>query len=206
MYLSKMDAQEIVEELGLEYDKILNIYPYGSTVYGNNNEESDHDFIIVYKSALLPSGAFRDNAISNEDYTIQAVCYSRTGFQDAINNYEIGALECLFLPEDKVIQQRWTFTLQKFEIKQFAKKIIEKVSSSWHIARQQCIDGDTEYAKKGVFHALRILYFAIQIKQNNAITDYSACNELKSVILNDEDFKAKNYIQLRDELMEILKS
>lgn len=200
-----MNAEKIAKELGLDYSQILNVYPYGSVVYGNETKESDHDYIIVFKSALLPSGAFRDNAISNSDYTIQAVCYSRTGFIDAINNYEIGALECLFLPEDKIIQKKWPFKIQKFENKVMAKKVIQKISNSWFTARQACIDGETEYAKKGVFHALRILHFALQLKKNQRIDDYSCCNELKETIMSDRFFKAKNYIEYRDELISDLK-
>jgi hypothetical protein len=201
-----MNAEQIAKELGLDYSKIFNIYPYGSVVYGNETKESDHDYIIVFKSALLPSGAFRDNAISNDTYTIQAVCYSRTGFIDAINNYEIGALECLFLPEDKIIQKKWPFKIQKFENKVMAKKIIQKISDSWFSARQACIDGETEYAKKGVFHALRILHFALQLKENQKIVDYSCCNELKKTIMVDDEFKAKDYIDQRDKLMSELKA
>lgn len=64
----------------------------------------------------------------------QAVCYSRSGFIDAINNYEICALECLFLSEDKIIQKKWNFSITSWNDKEFVKKIISKASSSWHFS------------------------------------------------------------------------
>ena len=121
-----MEAERICELLKLDYSKVLNIYPYGSKIYGTNDEFSDSDYVIVFKSSLLPSGAFRDNAISSDDRTVQGVCYSRSGFIDAINNYEITALECIFLPEDKVVQKKMNFAITKYNEKEFAKKIIQK--------------------------------------------------------------------------------
>ena len=105
----KLTTEEICQELNLDFNKVLNVYPYGSQIYGTANEESDNDFVIVFKGSLLPSGAFKDNAISSKDRSIQGVCYSRSGFLDAINNYQINALECIFLPEDKIVQEKQKF-------------------------------------------------------------------------------------------------
>jgi hypothetical protein len=195
-------AEEILEELKITQE-VLNIYPYGSQVYGTSNENSDEDYIIVTKSAFLDSGAFKDNAISNHDYSIQGVLYSRTGFIDAINNYDIAALECLFLPEDKVIQRKWPFKIQKFDEKEMTKKIIRKISASWHIADIQAKDDQKDRAKKGIFHALRILHFGLQLKEHHKIVDYSISNELKRKIdfLPDYEFDTRDYIGMRDELM-----
>ena len=69
-------------EFQLKDDKILNIYPYGSIVYGNNTELSDEDFIIVYdwekeKSDSLQYGKFN------------ATIYNPKGFQKELDNHEI---------------------------------------------------------------------------------------------------------------------
>lgn len=199
-------AEDIIKELNITQD-ILNIYPYGSQVYGNSNENSDEDYIIVAKSAFLDSGAFKDNAISNEDYSVQGILYSRTGFIDAINNYDISALECLFLPEDKVIQKKWPFKIQKINNKDMSKKIIQKISNSWHIADIQAKNGQKDRAKKGIFHALRILNFGIQLKEKQEIFDYSVCNELKESINNipEESFDTRDYIKKRDALIKKLR-
>ena len=105
-----MTSENILSELNIT-EEVLNIYPYGSRVYGIATEESDHDFIIVTKGAFLKSGAFRQNAISSKDWMVQGVLYSRGGFMDAINNYEIGALECMSLEPSMIIQNTWPFNI-----------------------------------------------------------------------------------------------
>lgn len=191
-----MEAQEICKRLNIDYDKILNIYPYGSRVYSTDDEYSDSDYIIVYKTSFLSSGAFKDNAITSDDGEIQGVCYSRSGFIDAINNYEIGALECVFLPEEKIIQKKMNFNIKKFDKKEFFKKIITKASSSWHFAILAKKDDNIEYVKKNIFHALRILDFAIQIKEYGKIINYSSMNKLKIEIFQNDDIDVFKYYSM----------
>jgi hypothetical protein len=200
-----MDASEVIRKLGLDDEAIVNVYPYGSRVYGTATENSDYDYIIVYKSALLPNGAFRNNAISSEDRKIQAVCYSRAGFQDALNNYEIGAIECMFLPEDKILRKQWPFKNYKWDKKEMSRKIITKASDSWHNAKMRLCDDDLETSKKGLWHALRILLFGIQLKEQGRIVDFTEANSLRTKIFDDEDFNMKKWFAYRDELMEKLR-
>ncbi len=201
-----MGKNEIIESLGISEEDILNIYPYGSRVYGTNTEESDYDFIIVYKRSLLPNGAFRNNAISSKDRKIQAVCYSKGGFQDAINNYEIGALECLSLPKEAVVLENHVFQIHKWNPKEMGKKIISKASASWHLAAMQYKDEEIEMAKKGVYHALRILDFGEQIKDFRKIISFNEAQVLYKQIMKEEsDFKIKEWIPLRDIKMDKLR-
>ena len=72
MTLSVLD---ILNELNIT-GAVLNVYPYGSHMYGTNNEHSDRDYVIVMKAGRLESGAFRDNAISNHDRSIQGVGFT----------------------------------------------------------------------------------------------------------------------------------
>jgi hypothetical protein len=199
-------AEDILKALKVD-EEVLAIYPYGSRVYGTASETSDHDYIIVTKGAFLKSGAFKQNAISSEDKKIQGVLYSRSGFIDALNNYEIGALECLFLDPSVVVLSKWPFKLQKWDEKEMASKIIQKASASWHIGSQQSKDAFKAIAKKGIFHALRILMFGVQLKENKKIVDYAEANELKKEFdkLPEDMFDDRMYLSLRDELMTKLK-
>jgi hypothetical protein len=186
---------------------VLAIFPYGSQVYGTAGVDSDHDFIIVMKSALLDSGAFRDNAISNEDKSIQGVVYSRGGFIDAINNYEIGALECLSLPEDKVIFKKWPFKVNVWNEYTMIKAIISKASSSRHNADQQSKNGNKTIGRRAMFHALRILNFGLQLKEHQKIVDFGVCNkmyeEMKKV--KEGDFDTRDYYKKFDSLIKKLR-
>jgi len=198
--------QFILEQLGITED-ILNIYPYGSRVYGNATETSDSDYVIVTKAGMLKSGGFKQNAISNKARNIQGVLYSRSGFIDAINNYEITALECLSLPDEMLIKKSWNFKIQKWEDKAFVKSIITKMSASWFSADNYAKDDYKDLAKKGIYHAIRILMFAQQIKDNHRVIDFTVANEFKESIklIEDDDFDTRDYIKLRDELVLKLK-
>lgn len=201
----KYSAEHICEKLKLDLSQVLNIYPYGSRVYGTANEYSDDDYVIVYRTSFLPSGAFKDNAISSDDYMIQGVCYSRSGFTDAINNYQINALECIFLPEEKILQKKMDFKLQKFDKKEFCKKIITTASSSWHLGGLAFRDENFDSSRKNVFHSLRILDFGIQIKDNGKIVNYTSMNETKVMVDNETFFHPKNWHDKFIELSEKLK-
>ena len=198
-----LDAEKILKELNIE-EPVIAIFPYGSHVYGTNTESSDQDFIIVGKGSTLSNGAFKNNAISNSDKPIQGVMYSRGGFIDAINNYDIAALECLFV---EPILEKWPFKIQKWDNKEMVKKIIQKTSASWYVADNAAKNGNKKHAKRGIFHALRILNFAVQLKVYQEIRDFRVCNDLllKIKMVPDFDFDTRNYIQMRDNLMELLR-
>ena len=199
----KYTAEEICKELKINLSDVLNIYPYGSRVYGTDDEWSDNDYIIVYKRSLLPSGSFKDNAISSNDYEIQGTCYSRGGFIDAINNYQISALECIFLPEDMIVQNTIKFKMTKFYEKDFIKKIITVASNSAHHGKLSFKEDDVDNSKKNMFHALRILSFGKQIKDNQSI-DYSSTNDIKKELENDEEYNFRYwwdiFLKYSDEL------
>lgn len=202
-------VEQICQEFGLDSKEILCVYCYGSRVYGTHGPESDYDYIVVHKAALLNGGvAMRENAKTSEDGSIQIINYSRTGFKAAIEQFEIGVLECLFLPEQFVLQSKWPYKIDRFDKKEFASKIIAKASNSWHIALL-CLQDDDEYmAYKGIYHALRILTFANQIKDDNSIVFSSA----QDVIANMNHFEfskeniKKEWEPKRNELMEKLRA
>jgi len=202
-----MTAEYILKELNIT-EEVVAIFPYGSRVYGLDTEKSDYDYIVVFKKSILPNGAFRNNAVSNKDKSIQAVIYSRSGFIDAINNYEIGALECLSLDSSEVVLKKWPFKITKWNEKDMIKKIIQKASASWHIADEQSKNGFKDNAKKGIFHALRILEFGLQLKNNQKVVDFKSCNNLYLEFknINPEDFDTRNYTSMRDDLMGKLRS
>lgn len=197
----------ILKELNIK-GEILAIFPYGSQVYGTDKEDSDHDYIIVMKSAMLDNGAFRNNAISNKDWTIQGVVYSRGGFINAINSYEIGALECIFLPEEKIIYKKWPFKVTNWNEKAMVKAIIRKASDSRHYANMASKNGDKERGIKSMYHALRILRFGLQLKKHQKIVDFGECNDMykEFMAMEPEDFDSRDYFKKFDELVKELRS
>lgn len=200
-------VENIISELGIQ-EEILAVYKYGSQVYGTANEFSDHDYIIVAKPSLLNSGSFKNNSVSNKYYTIQGTLYSKAGFINAINNYDLTALECLSLPEENILLKKWPFKLQKWDEKEFVKKVIQKASASRHIADKQAKTGYKDRAKKGMYHALRILMFGKQFKEHQKIINFSESNDLYYRIMDieDEDFDTRDFYQMFDEFSDELKN
>ena len=201
------NTEEICSALGIDPNEIVNVYPYGSRVYGTADEFSDHDYVLVYKRGLLPSGAFKDNAKSSTDRKIQGTCYSRGGFIDAINRYDITALECVLLPKELVVQEKMKFGITKYNEREMANCLVAKASSSWHFARLAYDDGNTESCIKNTWHAIRILDFGIQIKLTGTI-NYSSTNELrKEMFSNYSTFDPRDYdkmfLRFSDELKKI---
>jgi len=201
-----MTTEHICKELELDINEIFNIYPYGSRVYGTQRADSDYDYIIVFKRSFLDSGSFKDNAISNKDRTIQATCYSKGGFIDAINNYQLTALEAI---STEPVKYNFPFKIQKYYEKDMIKKVITQASNSWFIAdklwsvRDQ--PGMMDRMKKGIWNSIRILKFGLQIKGWQKIVDFSIANEELRMIQEDEEFSPRKYIEYRDMLMNQLK-
>jgi hypothetical protein len=207
----KHTPEEIIKQLGIE-EEIVAIYPYGSQVYGTASLYSDHDYILVAKNSMLNSGAFKNNAVSNDNYTIQGTLYSRGGFQDAINKYEMPAMECLSLAPELVLLKKWPFKVQKWDNKEMVDNVIKLASASRHIADKQAKTGEfgefKDRAKRGMYHALRILMFGEQLKEHQKIVDFSASNDLhaRMMAIDDDDFDTRDWFELFDELAAKLKS
>lgn len=208
---NKFDAEQIIKELGIE-EEIVAIYPYGSQVYGTASMYSDHDYILVAKNSMLNSGAFKNNAVSNANYTIQGTLYSRGGFQDAINKYEMPAMECLSLTPEQIILKKWPFKVQKWDDKEMIDNVIKLASASRHVADKQAKTGEfgefKDRAKRGMYHALRILMFGEQLKEHQKIVDFTASNDLhaRMMAIDDDDFDTRDWYELFDELAAKLKS
>jgi len=178
----------ICTEFSLNPNDILNAYAYGSWVYGTADDLSDSDYILVHKRSMLPDGSFKQNAQTNENEDIQIINYSRAGFKNAIEYYEMSALECLFLPDKFKLQEKLKYKIDRFDIGEFVKKTIAKSSNSWYMATKH---GKANIYKKRIFHAIRILDFAFQIQTTNTI-DFSSAVKLKNFVDSIDDVKKLN--------------
>lgn len=171
----------------IENDNVLNIYQYGSHVYGNVTEHSDTDYILVVNEYF-----------DNPSPSIQI--YTKSQFQLALNNCEITALECFYLNESCILKE----TI-KFEFKVDLNKLRISLSTISNNSYVKCkkkliISGDYEpyTAIKSMFHSLRILDFGIQILTEGKIINYGSMNWLFYELLG-----LMNLYQ-RDELWQII--
>ena len=157
------EFESIILQLGLNPDKTINFYRYGSVVYKTENINSDNDFIIVYDQLESKKDIIKNN--------LQATVYSRDEFKKLIIEHEISVLECLFLPFGyKCEREYFPFKLDK---KQLRVAISSKASNSFVKAKKKLDQGDIYIGQKSLFHSLRILLFGIQIAKFGKINDFT---------------------------------
>ena len=162
-----------------EIDSLLNIYKFGSHVYGSNDENSDEDYIVVAREY------FPAKDVNLHVFTVNQ-------FQDLLNDCDIQMLECFFLLDPKCIIKelhKFDFTLDKSKLRTAISTI---ASNSWVKGKKKLTvmgDYDVRLAIKSTFHSLRILDLGIQIAREGKIIDYSSSN----FILDDLKRLAKEF-------------
>lgn len=173
----------IIEEMKND-PNILNIYMFGSFVYGTNNENSDNDLIIV-----------TDTKIISTDINIHY--YTISEFQTLINNFEIQMLECFFLPDKFKIKEIHKFYLPVIDKTLLRINISTITSNSYQKCKKKLTimgDYDKYLAVKSMFHSLRILDYGIQIATNGEIKDYSSMNYVMEDLMKISE--KSDYIEL----------
>jgi len=177
-------------------DNILGHYMYGSVVYGTNGEKSDTDYIIVDSDQIIPE---RKEQTPSKDFTI----YSEEKFKQMLDEHDIAALECMFLPEKLVSVNK--FTMPEISLPKLRASISRTASNSFVKCKKKLIvEHDYYIGKKSLWHSLRILMFGIQIAKHGKIVDYSEANSLWSEIVlcdkNDWNYYKDKYKQLHNQL------
>ena len=183
----------------------LNVYQYGSRVYGTHNDNSDYDMIVVVPEIkpVFDGDKSINMRTAGVDYTI----YGIKEFQDLINEHEISALECLFLSTDKVVKDthKFDFTL---DLSKLRHSLSTKSSNSWVKAKKKLTvkkDFDRGIALKSLFHSLRIPIFGIQIAKHGKIVDYTSANHFYQQMLlysrSDWEFYKNKYQPIYNSIM-----
>lgn len=155
---------------GLREEDILNVYPYGSRVYGTYRDRSDYDYIIVAESAN------DTQQFDSHDGSISCHVYTPDHWQHLLNEHKIFALECQFLPSMDVYvnKRKYDFKLDRPTLR---KEISSKSSNSWVKCKKKLeIEKELNIGLKSLFHSLRIPIFGKQIAKEGTIYDYTAAN------------------------------
>ena len=165
------------------FEDALNIYEYGSIVYGTYVEgKSDRDYVVI-----VPDDYAIDTDQIEYDNCHYNIFHAKT-WQEKLNNNEIDAMEVFFLPQKHVIKEtkKFTSTIEPVKIReQFSRT----ASNSFVKCKKKLIVKDSyapRIAKKSLWHALRIINFGIQILTNGKITDYGSVNYLYDEIVNND--------------------
>lgn len=161
----------------------LSIFLYGSRVYGTAKENSDKDFILIKEDGEKEQYSHQMLFDVPYEWTV----YSIADFQKLLDDHEISALECYFLPEEFRLKDNaiFSFTLDKAKLRHSLSK---KSSNSWVKAKKKFeveADRDIYVGKKSLFHSFRILDFGIQIATTGKISDYGSQNSLYKEIMRN---------------------
>lgn len=153
---------------------VLNIYPFGSRVYGTHGEKSDFDYICVTNDKL------KDSLLVDEQHNHYHM-FALTEFDWLLSICDIQALECNYLPSEKIIKHGCYFPRIKPALHQLRISISTITSNSWVKGKKKLIvtgDYDKYIGMKSVFHSLRILDLGIQIARYADIKNYSSLNHI----------------------------
>jgi predicted nucleotidyltransferase len=194
-----MLAQDRIKQAIKLDHEVINIYPYGSRVYGTARGGSDYDFIVV-----------ADCDHSGQQYdagNLTVHLYNVEHWKRALEEHRIFALECLFLPSELKLLERNKFDFQ-LDHANLRKEISTVSSNSWVKAKKKIeVEHEHYLGFKSLFHCLRIPIFGTQIGKEGKITDYSAANYLWDRISNQLDYSRawdswkEEYQPIRNELL-----
>jgi hypothetical protein len=165
-----MNLPILLDRLGLQEQDVLNVYPYGSRVYGTFRKNSDYDFVVI--TAKEQPKEFSDNLVNVFFFTPKQ-------FQQRLQDHEISALECIFLPEGMKWKEKMAFDF-KLHMPQLRQSLLTKAKDAFRLS-EKSVDSQsgmpTLSGRKSLFHALRIIQFGIQIAGEGCITDYAVENQ-----------------------------
>jgi hypothetical protein len=155
----------ILQDQLINDNRLLNVYLFGSTVYGSMDKNSDVDYICVAKEWFDP-------------VNVNIHVFSVNQFQLLLDNCDIQMLECVFLPTAFKLkeQHQFPFQLDKFRLRTSISTI---ASNSWVKGKKKLTvmgDYDLRLALKSIFHSLRILDFGVQVATDNKISNYKSMN------------------------------
>ena len=175
-------------EKQFDIDKIINVYFYGSYLYGTFNKKSDYDYIAIYDQDIDVSDTIKIDFPVKMNITLMSPKY----FKKRIKNHNIDVLECIFTDDKYKLEQiKFDFKLNKDKLR---RSISAVCSNSYVKCKKKLVQGDDYIGKKSLFHSLRIADYGIQIAKNSKIVSFDNCY---SETLKDY----KTFKNLFDEIM-----
>lgn len=162
---------------------LLNLYLYGSKVYGYKNP-TDLDYIAIVKEDIKKI----QYNLSNRDITV----YSKKEFSILVKEHNVLALETLFSSKEFILEKKLDLKL-KIDQNKLRESFSQKSSHSWVKAKKKITVRDNLYiGQKSLFHSLRILDYAIQLAKYQKITNFQVSNHYWEKIVQLKDWESLN--------------
>jgi hypothetical protein len=132
----------------------LNIYEYGSIVYGTYIEgKSDRDYIVI-----VPDDCQIDVDQIEHDNCHYNIFHATT-WQKKLDNNEVDAIEIYFLPKRHILKETIRFNTDIVPSK-IREQFSKTASNSWVKCKKKLIVEDSfnpRVGKKSLWHSLRII-------------------------------------------------
>lgn len=165
MYISKDGYLGLL----LRDDLVLNIYVYGSQVYGTSTDESDIDFLVVVEdgaSYLRFEDGYVD-LVEAHDFKFM----SRSEWEEEARLQTVKFMECYYLDDRFKIKELYPI---KVEVDLGAiRRSFSSISSNSYVKCRKKLEVVKDYnyyvGVKSLFHSLRILDFGIQVATGQGI-------------------------------------
>lgn len=157
----------------LRDEVVLNIYIYGSQVYGTATDASDIDFLVVVEDGASYL-RFEDGYVDLvEDHDFHFM--SRSDWDEESRLQTVKFMECYYLDETFKIKQSYPI---KIEVDLVAiRRSFSSVSSNSYVKCRKKLEVVEDYnyyvGVKSLFHSLRILDFGIQVATGQGINYHS---------------------------------
>lgn len=161
----------------------LNIYNYGSVVYGTYIDGiSDKDIIVILPDSYSIFNEFQMTDAEQYNYTF----YTQSAWQEMLSRHDVCAIESYFLPPKHVLRETLPtpVSIDKAKLRESFSHV---ASNSWVKCKKKLTvekDFAPRIGKKSLWHSLRILNFGIQIAKCGRICNYDSMNYLYDEIVN----------------------
>lgn len=162
--------------------RVLNIYQWGSRVYGCYTDKSDWDYNVIVTDDY--ENFIENIELENNHFNF----YKLSQWQEMIKHNSIETLECLFVNNEFIIKQTVKFDIEIKPI-ELRKSISKICSNAYDKCRKKLIiekDFAPYTAKKSLWHCIRILLFGIQCAEYGKIIDYAEANKYYDQIVKNE--------------------
>lgn len=157
--------EEVIDKSGLNPIRILNIYLFGSQIYGTASEKSDYDILII---ANTP---YPERELVVDNFNMHILTLDR--FIEGLKNFNIRNIECLQSP---FILKENIFIPFDIKVPPLRHSISHTCNNSWAKCKKKLEQGDYYIGIKSLFHALRIAMFGIQLVEHGKIIDWGCSN------------------------------
>jgi hypothetical protein len=174
-----IDIKKVLKSI-LNYEKVLNVIEFGSTVYGNTTSKSDKDYIIITTDDV--------EQMDIETDKIDLHFYPISCWEQMCAIHDIRCIEAYFTDNKHYLKgerddMALDYRLIRIEISRVA-------SNSWVKCKKKLTieeDYNPYIAKKSLFHSLRILEFGRQIMKFGFIYDFKRANIYFDEIMSYND-------------------